>query len=352
MKTQEEHIFPQLFLQMLPKEAFTGNTAVILRSIIPLYLVISMSQFITPMLVVVVDEKEKKIKESMKMVGLRDSVFWLAWFCVYSVMILFISLIGSVLVYFVVIKSTNFFVLFALMFEFGLSMIMFAFMLTALFSKAKVRRDSSPIRPGIQTVVPLESVHHHSILLFQLAGFVGGLSTMLLSCLYYLEVFLAGSPEIIFWLLSLLSPTAFAMGVDKLMFFDLESRPLDLWDPADTVPVAGVMIMLAVDIVLYLLIAFYLDNVVPTEYGTRRKPWYFLQPSYWRKSVSATGQYVPHERHDSHFPTIEHRKEGSVAIDREGKCIQLRHLNLCDHGHVDFGCVQDVLKSKLSSARG
>ncbi len=47
-----------------------------LRSIIPLYMVIALSQFITPMLTVVVDEKEKKIKESMKMVGLRDSVFW------------------------------------------------------------------------------------------------------------------------------------------------------------------------------------------------------------------------------------------------------------------------------------
>jgi ATP-binding cassette subfamily A (ABC1) protein 5 len=52
------------------------GTVTILRSIIPLYLVISLSQFVGPMLTVVVDEKEKKIKESMKMVGLRGSVFW------------------------------------------------------------------------------------------------------------------------------------------------------------------------------------------------------------------------------------------------------------------------------------
>ena len=36
----------------------------------------SLSQFMPPMLTVIVDEKEKKIKESMRMVGLRDSVFW------------------------------------------------------------------------------------------------------------------------------------------------------------------------------------------------------------------------------------------------------------------------------------
>ena len=51
-------------------------TAVVLRAIIPLYLVISLSQFVGPMLQVVVEEKEKKIKESMRMVGLRGSVFW------------------------------------------------------------------------------------------------------------------------------------------------------------------------------------------------------------------------------------------------------------------------------------
>ena len=52
------------------------GTVTVLRSIIPLYLVISLSQFVPPMLLVVVEEKEKKIKESMRMVGLRGSVFW------------------------------------------------------------------------------------------------------------------------------------------------------------------------------------------------------------------------------------------------------------------------------------
>ena len=39
--------------------------------------------------------------------------------------------------------------------------------------------------------------------------------------------------------------------------------------------------MMAVDIVLYGLLAAWLDNIIPTEYGTRRKPWFFLLPSYW-----------------------------------------------------------------------
>ena len=55
---------------------FFSGSLNILRSIIPIYIVLSLSQFMPPMLTVIVDEKEKKIKESMRMVGLRDSVFW------------------------------------------------------------------------------------------------------------------------------------------------------------------------------------------------------------------------------------------------------------------------------------
>ena len=54
----------------------SGTMETVLRSILPLYMTISVSQFLTPMLMVVVLEKEKKIKESLRMVGLRDSVFW------------------------------------------------------------------------------------------------------------------------------------------------------------------------------------------------------------------------------------------------------------------------------------
>lgn len=46
------------------------------RLVIPAYLVMSLSQFVTYLLMLVVSEKEKKIKEGMKIMGLRDSVFW------------------------------------------------------------------------------------------------------------------------------------------------------------------------------------------------------------------------------------------------------------------------------------
>ena len=127
---------------------------------VPIYMTFSMAQFIGPMLMVVVDEKEKRIKESLRMVklpkqfpdsqykiafstldhthyqvGLRDSAFWLSWFLVYALLISCTSLIASILVNFVIFNTTStyYWILLPLMLTFGLSIIMFAFMLTAMF---------------------------------------------------------------------------------------------------------------------------------------------------------------------------------------------------------------------------
>ena len=68
-------------------------------------------------------------------VGLRDSAFWLSWFLVYAVLISCTSLIASILVNFVIFNTTStyYWILLPLMLAFGLSIIMFAFMLTAMF---------------------------------------------------------------------------------------------------------------------------------------------------------------------------------------------------------------------------
>ena len=59
-------------------------------------------------------------------------------------MVLVVTVIATVIVYFVVLDTQNvgtLFLLFFLIFEFGISMIMFAFIFTTLFSNAKVNID-------------------------------------------------------------------------------------------------------------------------------------------------------------------------------------------------------------------
>lgn len=75
--TQNDDLqIPHITLEMFPKEAYTGNWMVAFRLVIPIYMVMALSQFITYLLILIVGEKENHIKEGLKIMGLRDSVFW------------------------------------------------------------------------------------------------------------------------------------------------------------------------------------------------------------------------------------------------------------------------------------
>lgn len=102
-------------------------------------------------------------------------------------MVVIVAVIGTIIMHFIVLGSGNFFVLFMLILEFGLSMIMFAFIMTTLFSKAKV------------------------------AAGVGGLVSIMAACFFYVQVFAKGLPSYAFWLMSLLSQPAFAMAIDRVI---------------------------------------------------------------------------------------------------------------------------------------
>ena len=62
-------------VQMMPKPGFTPNVNYI-QVMGALFFVIAYSPFVNFLTVNLVAEKEKKIKEGMKMMGLRDLAFW------------------------------------------------------------------------------------------------------------------------------------------------------------------------------------------------------------------------------------------------------------------------------------
>lgn len=58
------------------KNIFYLDWMLAFRVVIPLFMVLAISQFVTYLLILIVGEKEKKIKEGMKIMGLKDSIFW------------------------------------------------------------------------------------------------------------------------------------------------------------------------------------------------------------------------------------------------------------------------------------
>lgn len=85
-----------------------------------------------------VKEKEKRIKEAMFMMGLRSSVYWIAWFLTEGLIVFVLSLIISTMFSLLKIIS-NFFVNFLLIFLFSLTLIELAALLSMFFNREVVR---------------------------------------------------------------------------------------------------------------------------------------------------------------------------------------------------------------------
>lgn len=133
---------PLITLEMFPKEAYTGNWMVAFRVVIPIYMVMALSQFITYLLILVVGEKENHIKEGLKIMGLRDSVFWLAWFIIYGVFVFFLTGVSVVLLFSLgVFQYTNYLPVFVLILLYSFSVILIGFMITPFFDNSRVRKQ-------------------------------------------------------------------------------------------------------------------------------------------------------------------------------------------------------------------
>lgn len=254
---------PRLTLEMFPKDAYTGDWVVAIRLGIPLYMVMALSQFITYLLILIVGEKENKIKEGMRIMGLRDSVFWLSWFIIYAVFVIFLSIVCCVLLFTLkVFQNTSFTLILLLVTLYSLSVIMIGFMITPFFDKSRT------------------------------AGILGNFAITIFSLLYFIQVFIDPSSQstLPFFLLSLISPSGFALAMDTALVAELRGRGIHydtLWEGVSGeeggggMPFGGSLVMMAVDIVVYGVVAYWLDNVVPSDHGSKQPPWFLCKSSFW-----------------------------------------------------------------------
>ena len=232
-----------------------------LQSLISIYLVMAFSPLVNFLLVNLVTEKEKKIKVGMKMMGLSDGAFWISWFITYGIIMLGTVIIVSIVSVFALFPNSNFFIIFIMFLAYGLSVISFSFMLTPFFNKATA------------------------------AGGLGSLATILFSILVLLAIYTSISAPVK-WILSLLCPTAFGFGISELVVLDSYFGGADFSNFVSSshtsFPIGASFLMLIIDIILYWILAFYFDNIVPGEFGQAKPFYFFLLPSYWKSAATTT----------------------------------------------------------------
>ncbi|XP_030067809.1 phospholipid-transporting ATPase ABCA3 [Microcaecilia unicolor] len=231
---------------------------------LPLLLILSFTYTSLNIARAVVHEKEKKLKEYMRMMGLSNWLHWSAWFLMFFLYLL-VSVFFVTLLFCVqmskqgaVLANSDPSLVFVFLTVFSISTIFFSFMISTFFSRANVAAAASGFLYFF-SYIPYFFISPRYDLMSH--------SQKLASCL--------------------ISNVAMAMGAQLIGMFEGKGTGVqwaDLMKPLsvdDNFTMAHVLGMLLLDSVLYGLVAWYVEAVFPGEYGVPQ-PWYFfLTPLYW-----------------------------------------------------------------------
>ncbi|KAB0401470.1 hypothetical protein E2I00_009254 [Balaenoptera physalus] len=231
---------------------------------LPLLLMLSFTYTSLSIIRAVVQEKERKLKEYMRMMGLSSWLHWTAWFLLFFLFLLvtvsFMTLLFCIKVKknVAVLAQSDPSLVLVFLACFAVSSISFSFMVSTFFSKANM------------------------------AAAIGGF----LYFFTYIPYFFV-APRYNWMTLSqklfscLLSNVAMAMGAQLIGKFEAKGTGVqwrDLLSPVnvdDDFSFGQVLGMLLLDSVLYSLVTWYVEAVLPGQFGVPQ-PWYFfILPSYW-----------------------------------------------------------------------
>lgn len=289
---------------------------------LPLLLLLSFTYASLTIIRAVVQEKERKLKEYMRMLGLDSWLHWSAWFLMFFLVLLvvvsFMTLLFCVKVKTGVAVLTNSdpSLVLAFLLCFATSSISFSFMVSTFFSKANMAAAIGGFLYFF-TYTPYFFVAPRYNWM--------ALSQKLLSCL--------------------LSNVAMAMGAQLIGKFEAKGTGIqwrDLLSPVsvdDDFCFGHVLGLLLLDSVLYGLVTWYVEAVFPGQFGVPQ-PWYFfIMPSYWCGSPRAALGKEEDADPEKALPTEHCEAEPEALVAG----IKIKHLSKVFRvGNKDRAAVRDL----------
>jgi len=85
----------------------------------------------------IVNEKQQKVRELMKMMGLTDFPYWLSWFCYYLVIITILSILMTIIMI-PMFPNSNKFLIFVYFWLYGMALFSYSVFISSFFSNGKV----------------------------------------------------------------------------------------------------------------------------------------------------------------------------------------------------------------------
>ncbi|XP_021254439.1 ATP-binding cassette sub-family A member 12 [Numida meleagris] len=226
---------------------------------LPFALMAAWVLFIADFVKTLVQEKDLRLYEYMKMMGVNASSHFIAWFIECAIFLLItVTFLIVVLKVGDILPKTNTALLFLYLMDYSLSIIAMSYFISVFFNNTNI------------------------------AALVGSLVYILtffpFIVLLVIENHLSFSVKS---LLSLLSPTAFSYASQYIARYEAQGIGLQ-WDNMYKSPMIGdntsfgwMCWLILIDSFIYFILGWYIRNVFPGRYGMAA-PWYFpLLPSYW-----------------------------------------------------------------------
>ncbi|KAF1789925.1 P-loop containing nucleoside triphosphate hydrolase [Phytophthora cactorum] len=205
---------------------------------------------ISRILVVFIQEKELRLREFMKILGVTEKTITITWYITYTVVLFVGAVVQAIAGLVGLFANSSVILTFLFFFLFGMTVLSLAYLVSTLFNKARI------------------------------GSFVGMLIFFFMHVIS--QGFSDGTSESAKMVGCIFSPTTGA-GVTFSNVSELSHN----------FRFSTALYMFAFDTVLYTLIGLYFDKVMPKEYGTSLK-WYFpVSPSYWRgRRLRATATHT------------------------------------------------------------
>lgn len=227
----------------------------VLEFIVPFFLVVI---YMIPIIIFVfrmIKDKESRVKEGMKIMGMTDLAYFLSYFVQYFIINIIIAILGAIITS-KALEHISFGIRFGFLFMYGLTIFGLIYFFQSLIDKSKM-------------------AILFSIMVYYIFYFVSTAVT---------EQDLSNSTKMA---AALLSPTCLQIGFSTLAKFETSRIDLD----SDLTKyeykefsVNNMFLMFFIDFLIYLFLGFYFENVLPHEFGTRKPFWFIFSPSYWCSS--------------------------------------------------------------------
>lgn len=267
-----------VYIQQMPYPCYVDDIFLrVMSRSMPLFMTLAWMYSVAIIIKGVVYEKEARLKETMRIMGLDNGILWLSWF-ISSLIPLLISAALLVLI----LKMGNLLpysdpgVIYLFLSSFAVVTIMQCFLISTLFSRAN------------------------------LAAACGGIIYFTLYLPYVLCVawqnYVGFGAKVV---VSLLSPVAFGFGCEYFALFEeqgvgiqwsnLLSSPMQ----EDSYNLTTSICLMLFDSVLYAIMTWYIEAVFPGQYGIPRR-WYFpFTKSYWCGEKCGWTTSVPRNRKEN-----------------------------------------------------